>query len=388
MLVTIGISIAFMGCAKSDSNTQKKKIEETFEEADMPVETLMGFFEERISVTEILNDSVIYKVVNRDTTSPQPMGPSTGGTSYYRQYFDSGDTVKLGTIQPFIIGMGETAIVDNVLYFCVTSTDENGQENNNLYGIDLGKNQLDVYYTDNEVIPIMEIFAYQDKLLFWKTKKREGDSANTYFEIYDPKDGNTKKVNNHSVNHSAKTGSVIMTCFVNGDTVYAWVDEYDKDGNRISTIRAYDEKFRCIQTINLGEVADYIKESRVDEIAVFGDYIYLHNLSGYNVVGKIENGTIKPVLKKRDLVQRGANQRGNDIQNIQLFFVRKTNTYYILDLANNTFTEKTLKPFEDYRIREAEVNANAVLIIQEGTPGEHISDKPYRYIFCDVNALM
>jgi hypothetical protein len=217
LLVTIGITVAFMGCTGSDSNTQKKKIEET----DMPIETLTGFFEERISVTEILNDSVIYKIVNRDTASPQPMGPSAGGTSYYRQYFDSGEKVKLGTIRPFIIGMGEPAIVDNVLYFCVTSADEDGQENNNLYGIDFEKNQLNVYYTDNEVIPIMEIFAYQDKLLFWKTKKREGDSANTYFEIYDPKDGNTKKVNNHTVNHSAKTSPVIMTCFVNGDTVYA-----------------------------------------------------------------------------------------------------------------------------------------------------------------------
>ncbi|MDR3149981.1 MAG: hypothetical protein LBT88_08250 [Oscillospiraceae bacterium] len=350
-------------------------------------ETLTGIVEEKVSVVAVLNDSYIYKLFYEDTvrTTPRPIGRSPDGISYYRRYFDDGETIKLGTINPFIIGMGETAIVDNVLYFCVTSADEMGSENNNLYGIDLATNQLEVYYTDNEVIPIMEIFAYNNKLLFLKTK-RNGDDAHSYFEIFDPKDGSIKKVNEHIVNHPLDTGSVIMTCFINGDTVYAWVDEYEEDGTRISTIRAYDKSFRCIQTISLGEVSDYIKESRVDQIAVFGDYIYLHNLSGYNVVGKIENDTIKAVLKKRDLMLR-PNEKSGKMQDIQMFYVRQTNSYYILDIENDEITEKSLEPFEDYITRGAQINADTVLIIQEGKPGEHISDKPYRYIICNIDSL-
>jgi hypothetical protein len=332
-----------------------------------------------IDPVEVFEDSFVY--VNMDEIK------------YYRQYFDGRGVSELGQIDNFVLGVKANATVNNVLYFYTTVSiaGTDGEFGNNLYGIDLENNQLSLYHTDNEVNPAAMVYPYMGNLL--ALKSRTYDSASkagiyeTYLENYDINTGSTEKVIEQTMDYTNLTGSMILACFVNGSKIYTLNDDFAENGDISPHIMVYGENFQLEQTIYIDDdTADYIRSSRPNEIAVFGDYVYMRNYSGYAVVGKIEENVLVPILQTVDL-ELALNRQDDRAQNIQMFYIRWTNTYYILDAEKGTFEELTLEPYEDYVFMYAKANSDNVMIFLSADYDEPSDKKDDKYIFTDISAL-
>jgi hypothetical protein len=321
---------------------------------------------------------------------------------YYRKYFDGRDDVKLGTMYNFRISAGYNARIDNTLYFYSGVVNETGEIdnnfNNNLYGIDLTENTMRVVYTDNNVRPIVYVYPYMNKVLALKTMPAADNASSSFLELYDPKTGSIKTVLTHTSKSADKTGSRILTCFPNDEKVYTFVTEYNAEGEQEATVRVYNQEFQCIQTISFDkDLMNYILGSRPHQIAVFGDYIYLDNLSNYSLVGKIENDTVTPVVQARSLEVAVNRDTDGRILNTQVFYIRYTNTYYILDIEKGTFTEKEYdQPFENHTLLYAMANSDKIIIyswiyeLDENTAysrEEASAAHDGRYVFCNIKSL-
>ncbi|MDR3148662.1 MAG: hypothetical protein LBT88_01400 [Oscillospiraceae bacterium] len=341
------------------------------------LKSITGYRVNKTSAKEVLSDSYIY-------------GAFEGNQAvYYRDYFDGRATAEVGRVNNFVSGVKETALLNNVLYFYNAADNGSGGFDNNLYGIDLSTNRMQLYYTDNESSPAVPVYPYMGKVLALKTQKGQAQWWITHLEIFDPNDGSVDRETSSKFNAERAVGSMILTCCTNGEKIYALTDKFDKSGIRLLAVDIYNKDFEVEQTLNIDkELSDYINESRPSEIAVFGNYIYMRNYSAYGVVGKIEDGLIKPVVKRRGL-ELALNQKDSDIKDVQMFYVRGSNTYYILNITGNTFEEKSYAPFEHYQfLYSLATDDDIIIFMRDDREFEYLSDlDPDRYVFTNVNKL-
>ena len=278
----------------------------------------------------LLDDSFIY--MNMGGTIGQ------GQATYYRHYFEGDTVVAIGTIFNFLISTKFVALVDNILFFHVGINADNTTDFSTvLYGINLNDNKLRPYYTNNDAAPITTDYECNGKVisLMRASTNNTSNIFRAYLNLYDVKTDTVEKKHEWVFDRSSMTGSACLNFCIDDGKIYMLIEDGNGTGNNTRSIKVYDDSMNILRTISIDEVHDYIMESNVGEIAVFGEYIFMSNYSSYALIGRIENNAVKPLVQERALEQ-SMNQFKKDRV---VFLVRRTNKCYLLNVNNKTLSE-------------------------------------------------
>jgi hypothetical protein len=183
------------------------------------------------------------------------------------------------------------------------------------------------------------------------------------------------------LDNKESVGSIILNCFVDGEKIYASVDVCDGEGNTKSTIDEYGIDFTKERSINIDDVSEYIRRSRPNEIAIFGDYIYMRNYSDDGLIGKIENNSVKSLIQERGL-EVALNRADDQTRDKQLFYIRRSCNYFVLDIPSGTLSEKVFDTIENFSRLFVLANSDNVLVVLRAD-----NDKLDRYVFTALDRL-
>ena len=307
------------------------------------ISTIVG-----LGVSPKIDDSFIYLSVDRNTAT------------YYRHYINDNKIVVLGTVENFYLGTN-TVLIDNTLYFYASVLEsDNGDTSNVLFSINLSENKMNSYKNDDNSLAGLLAYQFDGNIITLKNVVDE-ENITTYLDIFDVNSKSWKQENINVVDSNTYIGSAIFGLYSNKEALYVLHDEcLGGQGNVNTTLKVYDSNINEIQTINIAnDLRDYILSSRIQEMAVFGNYIYTQNTSNYSLLGKIEGNTIEPIIKERNL-SLNLNQTST---NTPFFYVRRSNKCYILDTETETITPIDLQIGNEHTIKCILANEKNILLI-------------------------
>jgi hypothetical protein len=287
---------------------------------------------------------------------------------YYRHYIDDNKTVLVGTIDNFYLSGRGTAIIDDKLYFYACVILNTHETSNDLFCIDLSDNTLKKYEKDDESLGGIPTLEFNKKVLTLKNEV-SGDIITTFIDEFDVESKTWNKQIINTYQKSNNLGSAIYSVYGNDEALYVLYDEcLGGNGNTIKKLKIYDKDMKEVRSLDIdrtkfGDVFRF----RIMEMAVFGDYIYIYNVSNYAVLGKIGETSITPIIFERDLeVAPGQIDSMNP-----LFFVRYTNKCYSLEAETGEITQIDAQIGNDYSIMYMLSDMNDIAVLF------YADDKPY-----------
>lgn len=304
---------------------------------DSEIISVPADFENVLSYKGLIDDSFIYLSVNE------------GAATYYRHYINDNKIITLGTIDNFLLSTKNTVLIDNVLYFYASVIESDTEDTSNiLFGIDLSRNKMNTYKNDDEALAGILTYQFDEDIITLKNIVDDG-IVTTYLDVFDINSKSWRQENINVVNQETHEGSAIFGLYGNKESVYVLHDDWSGGkGNIKTTLKVYDTEMNEVQTVNLdNDLRDYILSSRIQEIAIFGEYIYIYNTSNNGLLGKIVENNIEPIIKERNL-ELSMNQTST---NNPLFYVRRSNKCYLLDEETGNIDTLNLKIGNGYYIR-------------------------------------
>ncbi len=311
------------------------------------IQPLQAGFDDLLSHTALINDSFIYLSLDGSVAT------------YYRYYINNNQKVAVGTINGFYLGTKNTVLIDGKLYFYVNVIEDNKEDiTNTLFCIDLSKNSMSSYENDDNSLPGILTYQFGGDIITLKNRA-DGEITTTYLDIFDVNSKSWRQENINVVDSGTNTGSVIFGLYGNKETVYVLHNDCSGRGNTYTSLKTYDGNMKELRTINIdGDLKSYILGSGIQEIAVFGDYIYTNNRASYALLGKINGGTIEPVIKERNL-ELALNQTSPEAP---FFYVRRSNKCYMLDTETGTISTVNLQIGNGYSIQHILADEKNILL--------------------------
>ncbi len=312
------------------------------------IQSVPADFDDILSYRALIDDSFIYLSVDGSTAT------------YYRHYINDNKKVVLGTVDNFCLSTKNTVLIDDTLYVYVSVFEsDNGDTSNVLLGINLSENETNSYKNADNSLAGLLTYQFDEGIITLKNVVNE-ENITTYLDIFDVNSKSWKQENTNVVDKNTYIGSAIFGLYGNEEAVYVLHDEcLGGQGNVNTTLKVYDTNMNEIQTINIAnDLRDYILSSRIQEMAVFGNYIYTQNTSNYSLLGKIEGNNIEPIIKERNL-SLALNQTS---PNTPFFYVRRSNKCYILDTETETITPIDLQIGNEYTIHCILANEKNILL--------------------------
>ncbi len=286
----------------------------TWKEKEKYVEPISFYFDEFGSFKALLDKDFIY------------LNLSEEGASYYRYHLLNHQKTLLGKIDNFYLATKSSALIDGKLYFYAAENDGTNISNT-LFCIDCVKNELKAYRNQDDSLAGISTYKWNKDIITLKNR-RDGNKITTYLDIFDTDLKTWTQKNVHLVDMDTHTGSAIFALYADKDTLYVLHDDLNGKDNVLTTLRAYNGNMEEIRTIPVDDkLKDYIFSSRIQEIAIFGEYIYMNNLSNDALWGKILEDRIEPLMKKTDLAL-ALNQQAPDVP---FLYVRWSNQCYLPD---------------------------------------------------------
>ncbi len=293
-------------------------------------------FDDILSYKALINDSFIYLSLDGNNAA-----------TYYRHYINNNKKVAVGAMKNFYLSTKNSVVIDNKLYFYVNVIKDNKEDTTNtLFCIDLAKNSMSSYENDDNSLPGITTYQFGGDIVTIKNKI-DGETATTYLDIFDVDSKSWRQENINTLNSGTNKGSAIFGLYGNKEAVYVFHRNYSGKGNTTTSLRAYDRNMKELRTINIDDdLRSYILKSGIKEIAVFGDYIYTNNTSNYALLGKINGGTIEPIVKENDL-ELALSQTSPETP---FFYVRGANRCYTLDTETGIISIISLQIGNGYSI--------------------------------------
>lgn len=312
------------------------------------IQSISADFDNVLSYKALINDSYIYLNIDGNTAT------------YYRHYINDDKTITLGTIENFYLGTRNTVLIDNTLYFYASVLDSNDGVSNVLFGINLSENNINSYENNDNSLAGILTYQLDGNIITLKNAVDE-DNITTYLDIFDVDSKSWKHENINVVNSNTYIGSAIFALYSNEEALYVLQDDcLGGVGNVTTTLKIYDNNMNEIRSIKIdNDIRDYILNSRIKEMAVFGDYIYLLNISNDALLGKIKGNTIEPIIKEKNLTL-ALNQTSF---NTPFFYARRSNKCYTLDAETGAITTIPLQIGNDYTIRCILADDKNILLI-------------------------
>lgn len=352
------LCMLFVGCDITDTNSLK--LAEHNE-----IKSISLDFANVLSYKALVDGSIIYMNADEKTAT------------YYRYYIDDGKIVELAKIDNFVLSTKNSVLFDNKLYFFAGVFLSNDKEPaNTLFQIDLSSNTMNKYENFDGSLAGISTYEHNGNIVTLKNIVSD-DTITTFLEMFDASTGKWSTTNTNVVNTSTNIGSAIFALFGNQNTLCVMYDECNGQNNVHTTLRFYDEDMREIKALEISqEIKDFVMGSRIIEIAVFGDYVYINNISNKAVLGKITENEIVPILMESNL-ELALNQ--TDMAN-PFFYIRRSNKCYTLDGSGGLNTIE-LNIESDYSIMFVLADKESIALVC------YADDKPNRMYYVNKNSL-
>lgn len=325
----------------------------------------------------LLDDSYVFFLLSENSSA-----------SFYRQPF-KGSCIKIGEIPNYIFNLGFHTLIGDKLYFYVTtakSTEAVFNENaytNHIYCIDLSENKLYEEYSESVCLPGAIISSSSSLLISRQSTRSVDNMLSTYLEIYDPESHKIVEVSKSFVlNDTTNIGAYMMNACSDNQYIYALVDNRYEDGNSHASIIVYNQNFDVITEINVDSIEEYILSSRVAEMSITGNYLYMKNYSGDAVVALIEDSYVTPIIQKNGL-QKAIQYHSE----YPIFYSLGGSDVYLYDESSGKFLKKELNLKDNYLIKHIMINENSALVTlfaYASSPDDIVPDK---IIHTDISSI-
>ncbi|MCD7776133.1 MAG: hypothetical protein LUH54_02015 [Firmicutes bacterium] len=230
---------------------------------------------------------------------------------------------------------------------------------NVLYCIDTDTNQLCEVYSESTCLPGAYIASIDSYIVTRQSIRTDDNYLITYLELLNPETGEIEKSSEpFYLNDNTNVGVYMINMCADDNLIYALVDERLEDGTNSPIIYVYNDDLEVTDEINMDSVSEYILSSRVGDMCVWGNCIYMGNYYLEAFVGVIEDGSIKCLLQGESL--EAAIQYDTDCD--PLFFVRGSNVFYDFDSSSNSLKEIELELDGDYKISNVMIESDNVLV--------------------------
>lgn len=325
----------------------------------------------------LLDDSYVFFSLSENSSA-----------SFYRESFN-GSLIKIGEIPNYIFNLGFHALIGDKLFFYVTtaeSTEAVFNENaytNHIYYIDLSENKLYEEYSESNCLPGAIISSSSSLLISRQSARSVDNMLSTYLEIYDPESHKIVEVSEPFVlNDTTNVGAYMMNACSDSQFIYALVDYRFEGGNNNASIMVYDHNFEVITEINIDSIEEYILSSRVAEMSIAGNYLYMKNYSGDAVVALIEDSSVIPVIQKNGL-QKAIQYHSEH----PVFYSHGGSDVFLYDESSGEFLKKELNLKDNYLIKHIMINDNSALVTlfaYASSPDDIVPDK---LIHTDISSI-
>ena len=250
----------------------------------------------------------------------------------------TGKTIDIGTIANYIMDSGSSVVIEDSIYTYITTSDENRKPQNDLYRIEHSNLELEKISTDKKSAPIISLYQTPTEILALKT-----DGTKTYFEKIDVRNGDAEEI------LVSPSGETFVTADVVDATLFVFAYSTDSNGDYQYFIRKYTlNGYKEVGLIKLDNIKEYISKARIADMEIMGNYFYLINYSGIGIIGEInDDDTVSKTHEISDLTYLTSDEDSGT----SLFYVRKTNTYYIFDNGKGELTGRELTFKNGYTIR-------------------------------------
>lgn len=282
------------------------------------------------------------------------MRMDNGQTTYFRQFLTDGKLLELGKIDNFLISTKDSVLLDNSIFF-MASTQHSDKIKTSLYKIDLNENTLSELIDDTACGFDAYPFPYQNNIAIAKYYY-EDNNIRSCIEIYNLSDGTTSTILSKDIDGETLNGSIILRAYNRNEQIATLIEFGQGKSSPLTNIDLYDSNAQLIETISIEDIKSYIMESRVYQMQIIDNYIFMSNYSNYSIFGKIEYSKIIPLLQERYLEYAGGTSH-------IILFLRGGNTIFRVDSKTGNTEELHLNFDKDYVIRTAIANDKDILLV-------------------------
>ena len=274
----------------------------------------------------VVNNQILYQTVE------------ISSSTFYNLDLVKGKSIEIGTITNYIMDSGSSVLIGDSIYSYITTSDETGKPQNELYRISYSNLDMEKLSTDKKSAPIISLYQTPTEILALKT-----DGEKTYFEKIDVGNGDAKET------LVSPIGETFVTASISDNTLFVFAYSIDSNGDYQYFIRKYNlNGYKDVGIIKLDNIREYISQARIAEMEIIGDYIYLINYSGVGIILETnKDNTVSKKYEISDLTYLTSDENSGT----SLFYVRKTNTYHIFNDKNGELKERQLAFKSGYTVR-------------------------------------
>lgn len=235
------------------------------------------------------NDDYIYSTIEDDILTIEKYNISSGNTSI------------IGEIDNFYLSTKNVVNINNTLYFYAGIADESSAvAENKLFAVNLKNNSIEEYSnSDNSVVGIITI-QFGNNIATFKNIVEE-NIITSFVEVFHT---STKEFTKHEINiydSTANSGSAIYGAYGDNEYLYVLKDVY-VDGVVTTYIETYDIEMNKINELIVDDIVKgLVFNSRIVEMAIWGNITYFRNINGGVFIGQIENNKINPILTDQNI---------------------------------------------------------------------------------------
>lgn len=282
---------------------------------------------------------------------------------------------ELGEISNFVLNGYSRVTYAGQLYTSVTVTDNNGELLNVLYAFDYNNASIKPIYSDNGYSPIVYLYKEPRGILQLKTPK-VGSTQTTFFELYNISTSATEIV------LMAQDNEIFVIASVYENKLYVLSAIEKPDSSYSFSLKEYNmTSYQVTNEIKLDSIYDYLINSRIGKMEVFGNYVYFQNYSNMGVICSITETSVSPVIERESLEYAGIPQSSSYEKEV-LFYIR--NTAECFTINRETGDIRTIEPkiHSGYNINCVFIDENNILLVEkQSSVDKRVSSKTMLNIY-------
>lgn len=256
--------------------------------------------------------------------------------SYYLFDISSNSMKKIGEITDFIVGKNDTVLTENKMYVSA-GTGQIENLDTELYEFDLKSGTVKILSSEKLYQTLVS-----SKILGSNVISLKGDldddmkTGRTYIELLNEISLQTYRLVEKKINIDTALGESIEAFDSYNNQLFALIAKYEE--NRTTHfIEKYNSKGELIKVIDCSNIYNYLEGQNILNFYFYNDFVFVSNLSGSSIIGKIENNQLDIILKgnyEYRLEPTISNSDKN--RNTAIFFLRDYKYLFLLNINTNS----------------------------------------------------
>lgn len=262
---------------------------------------------------------------------------------------------QIGEISDYLISKMSIAILENKIYFFITTRDREDKQNG-FYYIDTVADELKCVYTEKMYQALNYITEFCGKLFITKGDIVDGESV-TFVEMFDTKNNGRNKFIEKKANTEKKEGGVILNIASNEDNLFVYYEIYESS-NIKQRIDVFDKELNFVKTMDVTLDKSFFT-SVMGNFYVNKDYGFMRNFSNESAYFNIKDVADNALFSMDDPIALA--QQGSYSEDWVLF-KRDTKSIYTIDANGELVESSKLKIDDEFVIKNVTQNDENVIL--------------------------